>query len=72
MFDPIALSGLDDKGVRAPYFLEREEVKVGEVVAWEVEVVSDPSVPVHYAIRADIFGRGGLSRTKRVSKFSFL
>ena len=28
--------------------------------------------PLHYAIRADIFGRGGLSRTKRVSKFSFL
>ena len=28
--------------------------------------------PMHYAIRADIFGRGGLSRTKRVSKFSFL
>ena len=28
--------------------------------------------PLHYAIRADIFGRGGFSRTKRVSKFSFL
>ena len=27
---------------------------------------------LHYAIRADIFERGGLSRTKRVSKFSFL
>ena len=27
---------------------------------------------VHYAIRADIFGRGGLSRTKWVSKFLFL
>ena len=46
LFDPITLSGLDDKGVRAAYFLEREEVEVGEVVAWEVEVVSDPSVPV--------------------------
>ena len=28
--------------------------------------------PLHYAIRADIFGRGGFSRTKRVSKFLFL
>ena len=46
MLDPIALSGLDDKGVLASYFLEREEVEVGEVVAWEVEVVSNPSVPV--------------------------
>ena len=27
---------------------------------------------LHYAIRVDIFGRGGLSRTKRVSKFLFL
>ena len=46
LFDPIAFSGLNHEGVCAPYFLEREEVEVGEVVARQVEVVSDPSVPV--------------------------
>ena len=46
LFDPIALSGLNYKRVRAAYSLEREEVEVGEVVAREVEVVSNPSVPV--------------------------
>ena len=45
-FDPKAFSGLNHKGVRAAYFLEWEEVEVGEVVAREVEVVSNPSVPV--------------------------
>ena len=33
---------------------------------------SYPTGSLHYAIRTDIFGRGGLSWTKRVSKFSFL
>ena len=46
LFDPIAFSGLNYKRVSAAYSLEREEVEVGEVVAWEVEVVPDPSVPV--------------------------
>ena len=32
----------------------------------------DSLITLHYAARADIFGRGGLSRTKRVSKFPFL
>ena len=46
-FDPKAFSGLNHKGVGAAYFLEWEEVEVGEVVAREVEMVSNPSVPVH-------------------------
>ena len=54
-------------------FLAVQDSSIGDLVTESLgESSFDFRVTMHYAIRADIFGRGGLSRTKRVSKFSFL
>ena len=45
-FNPVAFSCLDDKRVTAPDFFKRQEVEVGQVVARQVEVFSNPRVPV--------------------------
>ena len=45
-FNPIAFSCLNDKWVTTPDFLKRQEVEIGQVVAWQVKVLSHTSVPV--------------------------
>ena len=45
-FNPVAFSCLNDKWVTTPDFLKRQEVEVGQVVAWQVKVLSHTSVPV--------------------------
>ena len=46
LFDPIAFSCLNHKGVGASDLLKGEEVEVGQLVPGEVEVLAHPSVPV--------------------------
>ena len=46
LFDPEALSCLDDEGVSAPDLLEGEEVEVSQLVPRKVEVLPHPSVKV--------------------------
>ena len=45
-FNPVAFSCLNDKWVTTPDFLKRQEVEIGQVVAWQVKVLSHTSVPV--------------------------